>query len=658
MFRALLIKEWRQLRMLRWVGFGLGILIPPFLIAAADAAQRGWLPFGRVGSYSVAELLDTAMPALLIGLWALLALLMTAQSFAADRAAGTEQFLLERPVPRARIWSARIVAPLASVLVLYLCHLAYWAGLTRLVAGPSGVPLKEAIPVIASVGAAVLLVAFVAGVAASTLLPVPIPAVLLGLVLLFVPGVLASVLGGLFPLAAFFAVPIGAVLPWLLLVAYLLASYRMHCRGEPAGRGRLQRGLLVLGVSLPLVPLLFLVLAPISVRAGAARLGWPLLDVPRGGEVKAIGLINETWPRCGWLIDVDRGRKLRLLPPPVDRIAWTDDGERVAVAHFAGPLGRVESRMKLDIFKADGERVGQTLMLDEFIGWIKDLRWYGEKLLLAVYKTEAKSVGAIVVLDPRDNGMRTVPVAGQAYNWELIGPDDEGAIYVFRVVDPGPPPRYALHRLDVERGELDPEPLLEEEGFPTYAGKWISPSGRYWLRVGGRPPATALRITDLESGEARTYPECLRGAWLAGDRFVCLESGADAKRLTVGRPGEARDEVFSRPGADLIFEIAPDKRRILVQVWKAYSSEEESGEVIWTQGQFWRTGAELREVLVLEPGSPLSIDVGRRIDLEGQPPSFRLRWVGSETLSASAQGQLAFLDLAGDEGPRYVFGSP
>jgi len=62
--------------------------------------------------------------------------------------------------------------------------------------------------------------------------------------------------------------------------------------------------------------------------------------------------------------------------------------------------------------------------------------------------------------------------------------------------------------------------------------------------------------------------------------------------------------------------------------------------------------------LILEPGSALNIDLGRRIDLADQPPGFHLRWVGSETLVASARGRLAFLDLEGDEPPRYVFGRP
>ena len=137
MFRALLIKEWKQLRTLRWVGLCLGALLPPFLLVVAEAAKRGRLPFGQISDYSVEQLLTTALPFLAAGLWGLLALLFTAQSFAGDRAAGTETFLLERPVPRNRVWWARLVAALGSLLLSIAVHVILWLGLGRLLVGSS-----------------------------------------------------------------------------------------------------------------------------------------------------------------------------------------------------------------------------------------------------------------------------------------------------------------------------------------------------------------------------------------------------------------------------------------------------------------------------------------------------------------------------------------
>ena len=198
-------------------------------------------------------------------------------------------------------------------------------------------------------GAAAILVAFPAGVAAATLLRSPIQAVLLGLVLAAIPPAMASMLGGLFPLAAFFTVPIGVVFPWLLLLAYPLASYRMDCRGEPAGRGRVRRGLWIVGVTLAAVPLLFLVLAPISLRAGSGRLAWPTLEIAAGGSGAAVGVIDQVWySQSGWLVDIDSGKRLRFLPPPVLDLAWREDGELVAVIHESGPLGQVAEVTRLD----------------------------------------------------------------------------------------------------------------------------------------------------------------------------------------------------------------------------------------------------------------------------------------------------------------------
>ena len=43
MLKTLWSKEWRQLRMLRRAGVGIGLMMPPFLLALASASGRGWL---------------------------------------------------------------------------------------------------------------------------------------------------------------------------------------------------------------------------------------------------------------------------------------------------------------------------------------------------------------------------------------------------------------------------------------------------------------------------------------------------------------------------------------------------------------------------------------------------------------------------------------
>ena len=132
MFRALWIKQWVQERTLRWVGVGLCVALPFFLWSGAAAAKRGWFPFS-VGDYSLMTLFGEALPGFSILLWTFLAVMFAAQSFAGDRSDGTDRFLLERPVPRKRVWVARALASLASALAVALGSTVYMFGLIALV---------------------------------------------------------------------------------------------------------------------------------------------------------------------------------------------------------------------------------------------------------------------------------------------------------------------------------------------------------------------------------------------------------------------------------------------------------------------------------------------------------------------------------------------
>src|SRR5512139_2948104 len=104
MLRALVWKEWRQLRALRWAGLALGLVLPVAFLAGAEAAKRGLL-FGRIGENASATIFLEVFPVTIaLALWPLMALLLVSQAFAGDRAAGVEAFLLDRPVPRSRAW--------------------------------------------------------------------------------------------------------------------------------------------------------------------------------------------------------------------------------------------------------------------------------------------------------------------------------------------------------------------------------------------------------------------------------------------------------------------------------------------------------------------------------------------------------------------------
>jgi ABC-type transport system involved in multi-copper enzyme maturation permease subunit len=173
MFRALAWKEWRQLALVRWGGIALGALLPIAFSAGAELAQRGLLPTGSVKSYAPRDLMFELLPAALaLGVWPLIGLMSAASAFAGDRAAGTETFLLERPVPRASVWRARLLASVLTLVVVIVVTTAFAAAAAAIAGAPPGIGwLRWALLI--SVGVGVGLLAYVSGVVAASLLSSP-----------------------------------------------------------------------------------------------------------------------------------------------------------------------------------------------------------------------------------------------------------------------------------------------------------------------------------------------------------------------------------------------------------------------------------------------------------------------------------------------------
>ena len=119
MFRALLWKEWRALRALRWFGWGL----VPVLGLGAVAREMGFLGQQVTSQDLIGDVLPVVFA---IAIWPLLGVMCAAQAFAGDRIVGTERFLLERPVPRRSIWWSRLAACFLTVAVVALSHAMLW----------------------------------------------------------------------------------------------------------------------------------------------------------------------------------------------------------------------------------------------------------------------------------------------------------------------------------------------------------------------------------------------------------------------------------------------------------------------------------------------------------------------------------------------------
>jgi hypothetical protein len=216
--------------------------------------------------------------------------------------------------------------------------------------------------------------------------------------------------------------------------------------------------------------------------------------------------------------------------------------------------------------------------------------------------------------------------------------------------------RYGLYRLDLGLAELSDDPLCIEEGFPTYSGKWISPSGGYWLRHLGEAKA-GVQVTDLDSGEIYPLPECRRALWIGKDRFVCLEEREEGEVLTIGAPGEERGELRAWPEGRLALEVSPDGRRLMIQHWmpEAEGNEKEGG--FWAQGAWWETGGRLQEIWVYDAESgELRELAGLAGELSYDGPA-AIRWAGSGSIALTGPGRLALADLEGDGGWSYIAGN-
>ena len=82
---------------------------------------------------------------------------------------------------------------------------------------------------------------------------------------------------------------------------------------------------------------------------------------------------------------------------------------------------------------------------------------------------------SILIISPEDGTIREVPIEQHVFTWRLVGPTDDGEIYVFRVKEVALAkeeqyPAFVLQRLDVERGVLDPDACSRRGGRSFLCG--------------------------------------------------------------------------------------------------------------------------------------------------------------------------------------------
>ena len=588
MLRTLLWKEWRQLRQLRWVGAGLGVLLPIVALFAPRAARHGWVPFvGPSDPYSAHEILLEALPlALGLGLWPLIALLMTAQAFSGDRASGTESFLLERPVSRTRVWVARTLASFGSTWLVATVSFLIWLGIAATAVDRTSANWSIALKGLLGGGSLAVAACLLGGMIAASILSAPLAALLLGLVLVMVPIFIASTLAEWFSLATIAGLPVGLFIPALLLVAYPLASWVANCRGEPAGRGRIFRGTTTIAAGLLVVGLVFVASAPTTVRALAKRLdhGADLSPSPAGPSA-CFGSSRQD--SGGWIVDLETGDRIQFLAPPFWQAGWSGDGSRMAVVTMSGPLGSSRSTIRIEFYDAQGRTAGRTLRYDENT-WTYRVRWAGDRLLLheATVDTVRREPKAyqLRVYDPDTGESRSADAPGYMQMSGLVGPIADGRIFaVIRETedrdddDRARGSRYGLYAVDLETGEIGSEPLLEDVGQAWAAEEVLSPSGRYWIldrRAGRGEPRPIL---DLETGEEIPVEGLVRQAkWLNGDVLFWVDTVGSERRLVTVEPGGTPKVLRSWSDLGVGLQVSPDRERLLVTASRALDTQSEA----------------------------------------------------------------------------------
>ncbi len=657
MLSALLWKESRQLRALCLAGLALGVVLPLASIAGASAARHGLAPLGKVGEDSTRTILLEILPAALaLAVWPLAALLVTAQAFAGDRAAGVESFLLERPVSRTRTWLARLVASLGATLAITVGTGLVWTLFAWAFAGPAPGDWSAAGQLFA-IGGLMTALALSGAVAAAALVAAPIAAVLLGLLFALVPVILAYVLGSRFPLAAIRGVPLGVVVPWLLVPAFFVASWIAFCRGEPAGRGRVFRLIVVLSATLVAAIVAFFCLAPVAVRYGADLLEQGALVAASSTRPTAL-LGGRAGAGAAWLVDVKSGEKLAFFPPPVHpESVWSTDGKTLAIVTGSAPFGGLAVDPRIEFLDAEGHRVGRAVEVPG-ASWWEGVRWSGDRIVVRTWRDRTSG---IAVMDPATGAVREPDLRRNGWTLGLVGPTDDGRVYVaVGPADAGRAPAnaqepvgYAVHRVDVERGTIEAEPLLRDRGHPWTASARLSPSGRYWRVDGGADRCDTRPLLDLGSSKEipPQVPHLPSRAvhWLAGDTLAWLETDGTTTWLLLGRPGEPARPLRGWRGLEVELAPSPDRARLLVH---AGALSKERSMAAWMCQRF-RTPA--LDSLAPEGMTPESrvyeVATGRWTELpawtqESDPATRCARvWAGARTVARTGPGYFALEDL-------------
>jgi ABC-2 family transporter protein len=655
---VLVLKEWRQLAPVRWGGIGLGALFALAFAAVAKLSGRGLLPDGLFASVSDRSAMYELLPATIaLALWPLISLVTAVQAFAGDRSDGTEGFLLDRPVSRDAVWRARLIASIASLVVVMIVTSAIGLTFAALSGPPPAIGWSRWL-ILLGIGSLLGLIGWTGAVFAASLVPVPFAALLMGAGVGALPLLLVRPLSATFPYVRIHGVALGALVPWLLLPVFLLASHSSACRGEPATRGRVKRPLWVVCGGVVSIAVLFLIMAPIATRANA-RANVHSIEPSIAGGAAFVGSLNDG----GWIVDVETGRKKVFLSPPVGAIRWRPDGRAYLLITSAEELGRPIMELR----DHAGRRIGDRFQPRPGT-FLWNAVWSHGKLVSRLVSGAGSEVS---IYEPAIGEWKPTGYRREDALLELIGPTTDGRVFVLEE----PISRRAAGGYEfVGDGKVLPvDPDSASIGAPSGTipkeFRWLyhrhdplSPSGLYALvRLRGHDDRW---VSVLELGSGSRVPGLDRvpsaARWLADDRLVWIEAGTDGSRLMVtsigGTPRAIREWAAARVG----LSPSPDRRSLFVSVLpsegRAPVPTPRDEEVISPPERQVGHGKIPEEIVYVA-------DADRFIDL-GPPFSDRMNdlrhteWAGPKTLARIAPGVVYFEDIDAPGKRRFVLGGP
>lgn len=590
MFSILVWKEWKQIRVLTLVGAALGLFLP--LALYLFAADRSTHRFFR--AYTTRDVFVTLCPMLLaFGVWPLWALMSSVQAFSADRGAGTERFLLDRPVSRTRVWLSRLLTSLGSLLAVIGASLTGWVLFGALLGGLSlsEMTLWSGEDAVLPYLAGLLVLLFAAGVLAASLGGKSFAGVLLGGAL---AGIFAALVG---KLAAVYFFIGGLVLGWgevLLPLLFLGVSWLMLCRGEPAGRGRLKRGIAALLAASLALGLVLLLSAPSLIRWTLREVSPQSTFVIGGDECGETTVLRSSKADlAAWLLDPRSGKRLRFFPPAVTGIAFSKTGRRLALATNPALLDSHEDQWRIEFYDSQGSPLGKAapIIAAGRGSFVQNMFWHEGKVLFVLQAEHP--TGGLYEADPDTGAVRRI-LSLPGKRFALIHGRESSRVFLVREVaqeeqatakpageDNQGVARYergniGLFEVDLAAGTISPEPRLLSGGSFWGSSKRIAPSGRYWVDAPAGRAFQPSAVVEIDSGKAYELADQLsfwQSCWLPGDRLVWIghanasqegttppDSAGRKLSLNLWRPGGTLEVIRSWEPHSRSFTLLPEPR--------------------------------------------------------------------------------------------------